>query len=108
MISRYNWRDHALRIDLRLTFFNNSLVDIQPGFWYNPYMNKGMNMTDFEQNVLDMMIPKEQELLLRVLAQSSAREGAIVSLIAERLRDMVNSGLMDRLYPELVDVKEGI
>ena len=71
-------------------------------------MNKGMNMTDFEQNVLDMMIPKEQELLLRVLAQSSAREGAIVSLIAERLRDMVNSGLMDRLYPELVDVKEGI
>lgn len=58
-------------------------------------------MTDLENEVLDMMIPKEQELLLRVLAQSSAREGAIVSLIAERLRDMVNSGLMDRLYPEL-------
>jgi hypothetical protein len=64
-------------------------------------MNKGMNMTDLEQYVLDMMIPKEQDRLLRVLAQSSAREGAIVSLIAERLRDMVDSGLMDRLYPEL-------
>lgn len=58
-------------------------------------------MTDFEQNVLDMMIPKEQDRLLRVLALSSCREGAIVSLIAERLSDMVNSGLMDRLYPEL-------
>jgi hypothetical protein len=67
-----------------------------------------MNMTDLEQYVLAMMIPKEQDRLLRVLAQSSAREGAIVSLIAERLRDMVNSGLMDRLYPELVDAKEGI
>ena len=60
-----------------------------------------MNMTHFEQRVLDMMTPKEQELLLRVLAQSFAREGAIVSLVAERLWDMVNSGLMDQLYPEL-------
>ena len=58
-------------------------------------------MTDLETNVLDMMIPKEQDRLLRVLALSSCREGAIVSLIAERLRDMVNSGLMDLLYPEL-------
>jgi hypothetical protein len=57
-------------------------------------------MTDLEQYVLDMMIPKEQDRLLRVLAAGPAREGAIVSLIAERLRDMVNSGLMDRLYPE--------
>jgi hypothetical protein len=65
-------------------------------------------MTDFENTVLDMMTPKEQDRLLRVLAQSSVREGAIVSLVAERLRDMVNSGLMDRLYPELVDTKEGI
>jgi hypothetical protein len=71
-------------------------------------------MTDLEQYVLDMMIPKEQDRLLRVLALSSCREGAIVSLIAERLRDMVNSGLMDRLYPELTEtrslevVKEGI
>ena len=65
-------------------------------------------MTDFENTVLAMMTPKEQDLLLRVLAQSFAREGAIVSLVAERLRDMVNSGLMDRLYPELVDAKEGI
>ena len=62
-------------------------------------------MTDLEQYVLDMMIPKEQDRLLRVLAQSSAREGAIVSLICERLRDMVDSGLMDRFYPELP--KEG-
>jgi hypothetical protein len=58
-------------------------------------------MTDFEQNVLAMMTPKEQDRLLRVLALSSCREGAIVSLVAERLRDMVNSGLMDCLYPEL-------
>jgi uncharacterized Fe-S radical SAM superfamily protein PflX len=58
-------------------------------------------MTDLENEVLDMMIPKEQELLLRVLAKSSAREGAIVSLVADRLRDMVNSGLMDQFYPEL-------
>ena len=65
-------------------------------------------MTDFEQNVLDMMVPEEQDRLLRVLALSSCREGAIVSLIAERLNDMVNSGLMDLLYPELVDAKEGI
>lgn len=65
-------------------------------------------MTDFENTVLAMMTPKEQDRLLRVLAQSSAREGAIVSLVAERLRDMVNSGLMDRLYRELVDAKEGI
>jgi hypothetical protein len=64
-------------------------------------------MTDFENTVLDMMTPKEQDRLLRVLAQSSVREGAIVSLVAERLRDMVNSGLMDRLYPELVDAMEG-
>jgi hypothetical protein len=71
-------------------------------------MNKGMNMTDFENTVLDMMNPKEQDRLLRVLAQSYAREGAIVSLVAERLQDMVNSGLMDRLYPELVDAEEGI
>jgi len=75
-----------------------------------------MNTTDFENAVLAMMTPKEQDLLLRVLgpAQSFAREGAIVSLVAERLRDMVNSGLRDRLYPELtenrslVDAKEGI
>ena len=72
-------------------------------------------MTDFENTVLDMMTPKEQDRLLRVLAKSGAyREGAIVNLVAERLRDMVNSGLMDRLYPELtetrslVDAKEGI
>jgi hypothetical protein len=71
-------------------------------------------MTDFENTVLAMMTPMEQDRLLRVLAQSSARKGAIVSLICERLRDMVNSGLMDRLYPELtetrslVDAKEGI
>jgi hypothetical protein len=65
-------------------------------------------MTDFENEVLAMMTPKEQDRLLRVLAQSSAREGAIVSLVAERLQDMVNSGLMDRLYPELVDAEEGI
>jgi hypothetical protein len=58
-------------------------------------------MTDFENAVLAMMTPKERERLLRVLALSSCREGAIVSLIAERLRNMVNSGLMDRLYPEL-------
>lgn len=58
-------------------------------------------MTDLENDVLAMMTPKEQERLLRVLALSSCREGAIVSLIAERLSDMVNSGLMDRLYPEL-------
>lgn len=58
-------------------------------------------MTDFENEVLAMMIPKEQDRLLRVLALSSCREGAIVSLIAERLNDMVNSGLMDLLYPEL-------
>ena len=58
-------------------------------------------MTDFENTVLNMMTPKEQDRLLRVLALSSCREGAIVSLIAERLRDMVNSGLMDQLYPEL-------
>jgi hypothetical protein len=64
-------------------------------------MIKETNMTDFEQNVLDMMIPKEQDRLLRVLALSSCREGAIVSLIAERLNDIVNSGLMDCLYPEL-------
>jgi len=57
-------------------------------------------MTDFENEVLNMMTPKEQELLLRVLALSSCRDGAIVSLVADRLRDMVNSGLMDRLYPE--------
>jgi hypothetical protein len=71
-------------------------------------------MTDLEQYVLDMMIPKEQDRLLRVLAAGPAREGAIVSLIAERLRDMVDSGLMDRLYPELTEsrslevAKEGI
>ena len=65
-------------------------------------------MTDFENEVLAMMIPKEQELLLRVLALSSCRDGAIVSLVADRLQDMVNSGLMDLLYPELVDAKEGI
>jgi hypothetical protein len=71
-------------------------------------------MTDFENAVLDMMTPKEQDRLLRILAQSPAREGAIVSLVAERLRDMVNSGLMDRLYPELTETrslevaKEGI
>ena len=63
-------------------------------------------MTDLEQYVLAMMTPKEQERLLRVLAAGPAREGAIVSLICERLRDMVDSGLMDRLYPELP--KEGI
>jgi hypothetical protein len=60
-------------------------------------------MTDFENEVLAMMTPKEQDRLLRVLAHSSAREGAIVSLVAERLRDMVNSGLMNRLYPELTE-----
>ena len=71
-------------------------------------------MTDFENEVLAMMTPKEQDRLLRVLALSSCRDGAIVSLVAERLQNMVNSGLMDLLYPELtetrslVDAKEGI
>ena len=63
-------------------------------------------MTQYEKDTLAMMTPKEQELLLRVLAKSPAREGGIVSLVAERLRDMVNSGLMDSFYPELP--KEGI
>ena len=59
-------------------------------------------MTDLESEIRVMMTPKEEVLLLRVLAKSGAyREGAIVSLICERLRDMVNSGLMDRLYPEI-------
>ena len=32
------------------------MVDIGLGFWYNPYMNKGMNnMTDLETNVQDLM-----------------------------------------------------
>jgi len=66
-------------------------------------------MTDFENTVLAMMTHEEQDLLLRVLAGSGKfREGAIVSLVARRLRDMVDSGLMDCLYPELVDAKEGI
>jgi len=64
-------------------------------------MNEGNPMTQYEKNTLAMMTPKERALLLRVLAHSPAREGGIVSLVAERLRDMVNSGLMDRLYPEL-------
>jgi len=63
-------------------------------------------MTDFENEVLAMMSFREQDLLLRVLALSSCREGAIVSLVAGRLQDMMNSGLMDRLYPELVDAVE--
>jgi len=56
-------------------------------------------MTQYEKDTLAMMTPKEQDLLLRVLALSSCRDGAIVSLVAECLRAMVNSGLMDRLYP---------
>ena len=64
-------------------------------------MNEGNQMTQYEKDTLAMMTPKEQDRLLRVLALSSAREGAIVSLVADRLRDMVNSGLMDRLYPEI-------
>jgi len=63
-------------------------------------------MTDLEYDIRSMMTPKEQDRLLRVLAAGPCREGAIVSLICERLRDMVNSGLMDSLYPELP--KEGI
>jgi len=65
-------------------------------------MKEGNLMTDLESEIRVMMTPKEEVLLLRVLAKSGAyREGAIVSLICERLRDMVNSGLMDRLYPEI-------
>jgi hypothetical protein len=64
-------------------------------------MNEGNQMTQYEKDTLDMMTFKEQDLLLRVLAHHPARDGAIVSLVAERLRDMVNSGLMDRLYPEI-------
>jgi len=64
-------------------------------------MNEGNQMTDLEYDVRAMMTPKEQDLLLRVLAQSSTREGAIVSLICDRLRDMQKSGLMELLYPEL-------
>jgi hypothetical protein len=64
-------------------------------------INEGNPMTQYEKDTLDMMTFKEQDLLLRVLAHHSAREGAIVSLIADRLRDMQKSGLMDRLYPEL-------
>ena len=65
-------------------------------------MNERNLMTDLESEIRVMMTPKEEVLLLRVLAKSGAyREGAIVSLICERLRDMVNSGLMDRLYPEI-------
>jgi len=63
-------------------------------------------MTDLEYDIRAMMTPKEQDRLLRVLAAGPCRDGAIVSLVAERLQDMVNSGLMDCLYPELP--KEGI
>jgi hypothetical protein len=65
-------------------------------------MNERNLMTDLESEIRVMMTPKEEVLLLRVLAKSGAyREGAIVSLICERLRDMEASGLMDHLYPEI-------
>ena len=72
------------------------------GYYDNMMMNEGNVMTDLESEVRVMMIPKEEALLLRVLAKSGAyREGAIVSLICEALREMDRNGLMDRLYPEL-------
>jgi hypothetical protein len=65
-------------------------------------MNEGNLMTDLESEIRVMMTPKEEVLLLRVLAKFGAyREGAIVSLICGRLRDMEASGLMDCLYPEI-------
>lgn len=62
-------------------------------------------MTNIEQFILSRMTPVEQDRLLRVLAAGPYREGAIIDLICERLRDMANIGLMDILYPELP--KEG-
>jgi len=76
-------------------------IFIKIGYYDNMMMNEGNQMTDLEYDVRAMMTPKEQDLLLRVLAQSSTREGAIVSLIADRLRDIQKSGLMELLYPEL-------
>jgi len=59
-------------------------------------------MNNLEGEILDMMTPQEQALLLRVLAQSGpCRDGAIVSMVCQALREMERTGLMSRLYPEL-------
>ena len=75
----------------RLTVCNNLIVDIQPGFWYNPPMIKETNMTD--------------------LATAEALLAAFTAATAKALadyRDMEESGLMDVFHVATDDEEEGI
>jgi len=85
------WRDQALRVDLRLTICNKLVVDIDTRLWYNPYMNKGMNMTDLET----------AETLLAAFTAATAKALA-------DYRDLEESGLMDVFYVDMDDEEEGI
>ena len=59
-------------------------------------------MSNIESEIRNMMCPREEALLMRVLDKSGpCREGAIVAMVCEALREMERAGLMDRLYPEL-------
>jgi hypothetical protein len=59
-------------------------------------------MSNLENEILNMMCPKEAALLLRVLDKSGpCRDGAIVAMVCQALREMDRTGLMAHLYPEL-------
>jgi len=59
-------------------------------------------MSNLENEIRNMMSPREEALLLRVLDKSGpCREGAIVAMVCEALREMERTGLMALLYPEL-------
>jgi hypothetical protein len=59
-------------------------------------------MSNLENEIRTMMTPREKALLLRVLDKSGpCRDGAIVAMVCEALREMERTGLMAHLYPEL-------
>jgi hypothetical protein len=59
-------------------------------------------MSNLENEIRNMMSPREESLLLRVLDKSGpCRDGAIVAMVCEALREMERTGLMSHLYPEL-------
>jgi hypothetical protein len=61
-------------------------------------MTKEIEMTAFEKELRYMLTDSELALLDRYLGSASSRDGAIASLVANKLRQYAESGVLDLFH----------
>lgn len=57
-----------------------------------------IEMSKFEKELRRMLIPAEEVMLDRYLGATKTRDGAIASLVANKLRQYAESGVLDLFH----------